>query len=533
MFKSQILTERQQLELNKAIIQYLEPILSENDHQTLAKLSETLKIPINSKDESSNIVSNYLEKKWSTVLRLQRKIIDLENEVSNLRTVIDSQQALGPVNGGSSVISKDKINWLPSSTSKVFSTQLNQMIQTNTIHPHLPVVLAGCSDGSIIVWSLVNDESSIPDKIIKAHTRGVNKLVWSRDPVDLSTGPSNIINSTLASSSYLLASCSSDLSIKIWNGSSYKHIRTLTGHEHTISSIKFSHIKPTILYSVSRDKTVKIWDLVNGYCIKSFIGHSEWVRDIDVISINSKLLLGQIKQSDMGDFILTCSNDQSARLSHADSGTGLALLIGHNHVIEAIKFLPLTSNIIIDKYLKDNITLFPSISQEVISDPVYSETLGYKYCITASRDNTIKLWLLPPPILVPHRHPLPAKVNNSQAWLIADLIGHQSWVKGVSIHPNGRFIFSGGDDKTIKIWDLESLNVGGKVRCIRTLSGHDGFINDLEFASFKIDQLEAKDDKDKVKSEEETHGEILKAIEKRMRCLFVSGGADNTMRFWG
>lgn len=517
MLKSQILTERQQLELNKAIVQYLDSMSLDADAHIVNKLLETLRIPINSIDE--NVIPNYLEKKWSTVLRLQRKIIDLENEVSNLRTVIDSQSSVNGTSSTNTIISKDKINWLPFTAAKTFQTQ--QLIQTNCIHPILPVIVGGCTDGTIIFWNLSNDETSVPDKILKAHTRSVNRLVWSPKP----------ITATDSMSDYILASCSSDLTIKIWNGSNYKHIRTLTGHEHTISSVKFSEESPSILYLVSRDKTVKIWDLANGYCLKSFIGHSEWVRDLDIISIQSDMLFDILKHntSTLGDFIITCSNDHLVRLLHAESGTGLALLIGHKHVVEAVKFLPLISNKTIDKYLTDNQTLFPSIPPEIILDKIYTEKLGYKYCVSASRDNTIKLWLLPPPILVPHRNPLPSKLNNSQAWLIGELIGHQLWVKALGVHPNGRFIFSGGDDKTIKIWDLESLNIGGKVRCIRTLLGHDGFVNDLQFAL----PGRGKDEKQlTIGKPEELNEHVLKYIESKLRCLFISCGSDNSIKLW-
>lgn len=526
MVQSQILTPRQQEELNKAIIQYLRPIADESeDHELIQKLSENLNIPLSSIDD--NVIPNYLEKKWSTVLRLQRKIIDLESEVNNLRTVIDSQQIVP--SAATSIIGKDKINWLPNSTIKSFKTQSSQLVQSVSIHPTLPMILGGCSDGSLIVWNLVNDESVIPEKIIKAHIRGINSISWSKTPVDLS-GKGN----DAKSKTYILATCSSDLSIKIWDGATFKHIRTLTGHEHTVSSVAFSTSKGNILYSVSRDKTVKVWDLVNGYCIKSFIGHSDWVRDIDVISVNSNLLLGKPDiNPDLGDFIVTCSNDQSIRLSHAESGTGLSLSIGHTHVIECVKFLPFHSNYIIDKYIKDNEQLFPNISSEIIDDQNYASLLGYKYCISGGRDNSIKLWLLPPPVFRPHRHPLPSLVNDSQGWLIADLVGHQSWVKSLNVHPNGRFIFSGGDDKTIKIWDLASLNVGGNIKCVKSLTGHDGFINDIEFGSFEstINSPRKQDEKN-PETEEERRNEVLKLIESKMRCLFISGGVDNCIRLW-
>lgn len=501
MQRSQLLSERQQQELNKAILQYLEPILQDDQPQVYDKLKDVLQT---STDEQ--VIPNYLEKKWLTVLRLQKKIIDLEHELTNFRTMLDSQTSN---TSNVLVISKDKINWLPVNASKSFLTQLSQIVNTVTIHPYLPSILAGCSDGSIISWNLVNDETAIPDKIIKAHTRQINKISWSWQPLEVTN-----------SKHYVFALCSADLSIKIYNGSTYNNIRTLTGHEHTISSIKFSQSKPEILYSVSRDKQVKIWDVLQGYCVKSFVGHSDWVRDLDVININSKLTMETIKNSDLGDFLITCSNDHSVRLSHAESGTGLALLIGHTHVVESVKFLPLISNIHLDKFLQENHQQFPNIPSDIVDSKLYGDTLGYKYCVSAGRDNTVKIWLLPPPVLVPHRHPLPAKVNNSQGWLIADLVDHSSWVKTISVHPSGRFIFTGSDDKMIKIWDLSSLNIGGRVRCVRTLTGSEGFINDLDFARFNLDPTKNDDDK-----------QILQQIESKMRCLFVSSG-DTCVKLW-
>ena len=120
MIRSQILTERQQKELNKSIIQYLEPIINNNNNQQqqqqqqgeqeniLNQLSTILQVDQQANNE---IVSNYLEKKWSSVLRLQKKIIDLENEVNNLRSILDVYDTSN--NNNKNVIYKDRINWLP------------------------------------------------------------------------------------------------------------------------------------------------------------------------------------------------------------------------------------------------------------------------------------------------------------------------------------------------------------------------------------------------------------------------------------
>lgn len=255
-----------------------------------------------------------------------------------------------------------------------------------------------------------------------------------------------------------------------------------------------------------------MWDTVHGNCIKSYIGHSDWTRNLDVIGNPNP-------DKSLGDFVITCSNDQSIRLSHAESGTGLALLIGHGHVVEAVKFLPLHSNNFIDKFIEANPSRFTSIPTNLIQDVIYSETLGFKYCVSAGRDNSIKLWLLPPPVIKPHRPPLPSSLNSSQGWLIDNLLGHTSWVKALAIHPNGRFIFSASDDKTIKIWDLEALATSGRVVCIKTLKGHDGFVNAIDFAGYEEELLPNPD-------------KLLEYIESKMRCIFISGGVDNSVRVW-
>lgn len=497
MTNVQILTSKQKLEMNKAIIQYLETLLSQptekeaefaHNIQVLDTLSHKLNVDRNILNE---VIPQYLEKKWSTVLRLQKRIMDLETDITNLKSAMEHRPEVINANG--------KINWLPTIIKQDFKSQSTQQINTVAIHPFLPIILCGCSDGSIIIWNLAIDDT-IPEKIIKAHTRGVNSIVWSQKALQIGDTPD-----------YVFVSASSDLTIKVWHGSTYKQVRNLIGHEHTVSSLICSSANPKHLYSVSRDKHVRIWDIENGNCIKSFIGHSDWVRGVDVINLN---------KSQIGDFIITCSNDQSIRLSHGESGTGLALLVGHGHVVEDVKFLPLHSNKYIDKFIETNQQRFASIPTTLASEPLYTETLGYKYCVSAGRDNSVKLWLLPPPSIQPHRSPLPSTINNSQGWLISNLLGHTSWVKALAIHPNGRFIFSASDDKTIKIWDLETLIDDGSVKCINTLTSHDGFVTCIDFAGIELDEI-PKDEQ-----------QLLSVIESKMRCIFVSGGVDNTVKLW-
>lgn len=52
------------------------------------------------------------------------------------------------------------------------------------------------------------------------------------------------------------------------------------------------------------------------------------------------------------------------------------------------------------------------------------------------------------------------------------LVGHDNWITDLHFHPNGKFLISTADDRSIRIWDL---NLG---RCYRKIyNAHDHFIS--------------------------------------------------------
>lgn len=61
--------------------------------------------------------------------------------------------------------------------------------------------------------------------------------------------------------------CSTDLTIKLWDtANEYKNIRTLHGHDHSISTVRFTQDGERLV-SASRDKTIRIWEVSSGYVI--------------------------------------------------------------------------------------------------------------------------------------------------------------------------------------------------------------------------------------------------------------------------
>jgi WD40 repeat protein len=58
----------------------------------------------------------------------------------------------------------------------------------------------------------------------------------------------------------------------------------------------------------------------------------------------------------------------------------------------------------------------------------------------------------------------------------SELLGHDGHVKAVAVHPDGRRAISGGDDQTVRLWDIETGE------CLAVLEGHEGKVLTVGFS---------------------------------------------------
>ncbi|MCA2667654.1 MAG: hypothetical protein IM486_08400 [Microcystis sp. M114S2] len=258
-------------------------------------------------------------------------------------------------------------------------------ITSISISPDSKILASGSSDYTIKLWDL---ETGTEINTLMGHHGAVNSVSFSPD------------GKILASGSY-------DKTIKLWHLETGKEILTLKGHYDQVTSTNFSPDGKT-LASGSYDKTIKLWNLETGKEIRTLKGHDSWVRSVN-FSPDGKTLA-----SDIGE--------NTIKLWNVETGKEIRTLKGHNNGVTSISFSP------------DGKTL------------------------ASGGDLTIKLW------------------NVETGKEIRTLKGHNWGVSSVSFSPDGKTLASGSADKTIKLWNLET---GSQ---LFTLKGYDDRVNNVSFS---------------------------------------------------
>lgn len=109
------------------------------------------------------------------------------------------------------------------------------------------LIASGSSDKTIKIWNVATGEE---EQTLKGHMDEVNAVVFLNDGT-------------------LIASGSSDSTVKIWNVATGEEERILEGHTGSVISVVFSN-DGELIASGSYDKTVRIWNVATGINIKSF-----------------------------------------------------------------------------------------------------------------------------------------------------------------------------------------------------------------------------------------------------------------------
>ena len=281
-------------------------------------------------------------------------------------------------------------------------------------------------DKTVRIWQIFDRYSDEAEGIYSVAVSPVNdtyavadwsgKIQWRNNPdgtqqlIRTLPGHQNTISQIKYSpDGKLIASAGWDNSIKLWNAENGKLRETLR-HTDGVNSIAFSADGQTLV-SGSEDKTIKIWDLTNQpKLIKTLTGHTDSVKAVAVSP---------------DDKIASAGYDNTIKL-WTMAGELLQTINAHDLAITSLAFTP------------DN-------------------TLA-----SASWDNTIKLWNL-------------SKEGKTSKLL--HTLKHQDGVTAIDFNSNGTVLASASGDRQIKLWDTATG------RLIKSLKGHTSQINSLAFSN--------------------------------------------------
>ncbi|KAF5716702.1 G-protein beta WD-40 repeat-containing protein [Fusarium mundagurra] len=308
------------------------------------------------------------------------------------------------------------------------------------------LIASGSSDRTIKIWNVATGKE---EQTLEGHTASVNSVVFSKDGT-------------------LIASGSDDNTIKIWNVATGKEEQTLEGHTASVNSVVFSK-DGTLIASGSDDNTIKIWNVTTGEEEQTLEGHTA--------SVNSVVF------SKDGMFIASGSSDRTIKIWNVATGKEEQTLEGHTAAVNSVVFS------------KDG-TLIAS----------------------GSDDNTIKIW------------------NVTTGEEEQTLEGHTAAVNSVVFSKDGTLIASGSDDNTIKIWNVAT----GEEE--QTLKGHTDLVRSVVFS--KDGMLIASGSYDRTikiwnvatgKEEQTLEGHtasVNSVVFSKDGTLIASGSDDNTIKIW-
>jgi WD40 repeat protein len=241
----------------------------------------------------------------------------------------------------------------------------------------------------------------------------------------------------------ILASCSDDHTIKLWDIATRREIFTLRGHRAGVNSMAFCP-DGTTLASGGDDKTVRLWDIRTR-------------REEAILSGHTGSIICAAFSPD-GKTLATGGKDRTIRLW--DVGRRRAVAVLNPAIsVHGLAFSPDGKRLAADGS-HTGVQLWDVAAQQKIAT---LPTTGWPYTVAFSPDGAIV-------------------AAGAQTWDAAThqetttLQGHAGDINGIAFAPDSRTVASGGDDGTVRVWNT----VTG--REVTTFRGHTAQVYTVAFS---------------------------------------------------